>query len=704
MKNYLISTVADMADLMKALRNADAAGDTEAATRIAAMIKNQSETLQPLTPAAKADQRAADIPGEVPISQEEKALLFPRFSTSEQLEAIPETLASLATGATTGAAGYGAGSAVGAIGDLAGILTPEEAQELANRWASNLTYEPDSQASQQQLEAIGETLGVLPAVMGSAPMAGGIGRRAGKAPLLRQAPAEEIAKAKSFKRQGFDSQLYAGLPKAEKMDQLTSAITSGDKTKIAAMIDADPEIKAAMQDLGLKEPGLPSAQSKNVQFRETEQALKKMPGSSLSKIESDAIMEVQQKADNLITEYGGRSDKSALSLDLAERSAKSIDELGDLAKTAYDDIGASIPRSTKANLKSTGNMIKQELADLGGDVEQLSPLEKRLLKMSDSENVTYAAIDKIRKEVGETIGKQSDKFKSESSGALKRMYRSLTDDQEVTANDLGMGDQWKAAKQLVSDRKALEDNAVQMFGKNLSDSFMPKIGQGVKNLTKGDYKKFSDLMKSVPKSMREEVAVSALNDAFTTGSRKEKQLSIAGFSDWHNGLEQNKAAKNILYRELPDGLGAKIDSLAKVANGIRDAQAAAPVGGQIMAAQGVFDKVTNGFTNRVLTKLPGVIGDLASVGLEKSKSKGTDSAIALFSDPDFVRSIKAIAKGQEKKANALEANLMRTNKAKDFISTLTPQEAESLSGLGLMGWLSSYSGEDDEKQLLNPNP
>lgn len=690
-----------MADLMKALRNADAAGDTEAANRIATMIKSQQSGVEQSTPqqGAQTEQQYAPdaypIPGETPISQEEKAALFPRFSTSEQLEAIPETVASLATGATTGATGYGAGSLVGAVGDLAGILTPEEAQDLANRWASNLTYEPDSQASQQQLEAIGETLGVLPAVMGSAPMAGGVGRRAGRTPILKQAPSEAIAQAKSFKKQGFDSQLYAGLPKSEKMDQLTSAITSGDKSKIAAMIDADPEIKAAMQDLGLKEPGLPSAQSKDVQFRETEQALKKMPGSTLSKIESDAIIEMQQKADDLITEYGGRSDKSSLSLDLVDRSAKSIDELGNLAKTAYDDIGASIPRATKANLKSTGDMIRQELADLGGDIDQLSPLEKRLLKMSDSENVTYAAIDKIRKEVGETIGKQSDKFKSESSGALKRMYRSLTDDQEVTANELGMGDQWKAAKQLVSDRKTLEDNAVQMFGKNLSDSFMPKIGQGVKNLTKGDYKKFSDLMKSVPKSMREEVAVSALNDAFTTGSRKEKQMSIAGFADWHNGLESNKAAKNILYRELPEGLGDKLDSMAKVANGIRDAQAAAPVGGQIMAAQGVFDKVANGFANRILTKLPGFIGDLAEVGLDKSKSKGIDSAINLFSDPDFTNGMKALAKGQLKKADALERKLMRKNKAKQFISTLTPAEAESLTGLGLMGWL-SQSADDTE--------
>lgn len=684
---------------MTALRNADAAGDTEAATRIAAMIRSQGSE-QPQAEIAPIQQQYAPdeypIPGEVEMSQAEKQQMFPQFGAGENIAALPETAASLATGATTGAAGYGAGSAVGAIGDLVGLLTPDEAQDLANRWSSNLTYQPDDPASQKQLEAIGETLGVLPAVMGSAPMSGALSRARGASRGSSVTP-EAIASQKEFTRKGFTPRGLKAPDDATKQQQLTKALTSGDQGKVAAMADIDPDIVAARGELGLNEPGLPSAQSKNLQFRETEQALKKMPGSNLSKIENDAIVELQQKADNLITEYGGRSDKSSLSMDLAERSKKSIDELGDLASKAYDDIAQSIPRATKASMQKTGDLLKSELADLGNDLDQMSPLEKRLIKMSDSDNVTYAAVDKIRKEVGATIGKQSDKFKSEDTAALKRIYSALSEDQEATAKALGMSEQWDGAKSLVRQRKVLEDNAVNMFGKNLSDAFMPKIGQAMKNMTKGDYKKFNELINSVPESQRQEVVVSALNDVFTTGSRKEKQLSIAGFSDWFNGLEQNKAAKNTIYKNLPKPLTKQLDALGKVSNGIRDAQAAAPVGGQIMASQGVFDKVVNGFSRRVLSRLPGMIGDLVEVGLDKSKSKGIDAATDLLSDPDFVRGMQALAKGETKKAEAIERRLMRSKKMKDFSSTLTSNEASALQGLGLMGWLASDEASGDDE-------
>jgi hypothetical protein len=652
----------------------------------------QQPVEQQINPASAQYAEQYPIPGEAPMSDEEKAKMFPKYSTGEQLSATPETVAALATGMTTGAAGFGAGSAVGAVGDLVGLLTPEEAQDLANRWASTLTYEPDSGASRKQLEAIGETLGVLPAVMGSAPMSG-LGSRV-KTPRPSVTVAE-IAAKKDFTSRGFKPASY-GAGKASEQSQITGAMTSGDRQRVAAMADVDPSIAASRSELGLNEPGLPSAQSRNLQYRETEQALKKMPGSELSKIESNAIIELQQKADDLITEYGGRTDKSSLSMDLADRSTKSINKLSNLARLAYDDIGAAIPRQTKASLSITGDLLKQELSDLGSDLSQLSPLERRLLKMSDSESVTYAAVDKIRKEVGESIGKQSDKFRSESTAALKRIYSSLTEDQEVVANELGMSEQWGAAKDLVKKRKQLEDNSVLMFGKNLSDAFMPKVGQAVKKMSGGDYKSFKTMMDSVPKSQRQEVVLTALNDAFTMGSRKEKQLSVAGFSDFYNGLGRNPAAKSELYKYMPKEFTKKLEALGRVSNGIRDAQAAAPVGGQIMASQNVFDKVVNGVAGRLLSKLPGMIGDIVSIGIDKSKSKGADNAIALLSDPDFVNNIKAIARGQAKRADAIEKKLMRKKVFTDYLDTLPKDEAAKLSSLGLMSWLASENQEPQE--------
>ena len=259
-----------------------------------------------------------------------------------------------------------------------------------------------------------------------------------------------------------------------------------------------------------------------------------------------------------------------------------------------------------------------------------------------------------------------------------------------------MGESWDGAKELVIQRKALETKSIEMFGKNLSDAFMPKIGLAMKKLTTGDYKKFNELIDSVPSNKRQEVIVSALNDVFTMGSRKEKQLNIAGYADWFNGLEKNVQLKSRIYKELPKELTKKLDALGKVTNGIRKAQASAPIGGQVMASSGVLDKLANGFASRVLTKLPGFIGDIVAVGLDKSKSKGLDAALAVLNDPDFIANINAIAKGQIRKAEALEKRLMKQKKFTDYVNTLPTNEAKAISVLGFTSWLSRSNEQQNE--------
>ena len=106
--------------------------------------------------------------------------------------------------------------------------------------------------------------------------------------------------------------------------------------------------------------------------------------------------------------------------------------------------------------------------------------------------------------------------------------------------------------------------------------------------------------------------------------------------------------------------------------------------------------MVNGVASRLLTKLPGFIGDLATVGLDKSKSKNMDAAIAVLSDPDFVANINALAKGQAKKAGLLEKKLMNKKTFRDFAATLSPKEAKQISVLGLTSWLARSNEQQDD--------
>ena len=642
------------------------------------------------------------------------------------IEAKPTTIGEDITGGLEVAATI----ATGAIAEpISGIMGAYEAfkggdpSALIPFMQKELTYEPRTEAGKSQIKAVGDFMqpigdafkgieeglgGAVFDATGSAELATiahtlpaavleAIGVKGFRKPKT-SISAENINQQKSFVSQGFEPKEFnrqVDFSENAKKQQLNEVLASGDQQRLAAMIDNDPGFFKALDELGAKEKGLPSAASKNRQYQETEQAFKKMPGSDLSKKEFDQVAELQKISDDLITEFGGRTDKSELSIDLANDSDRAIDNLNLTTEAAYNNIAENIPKQSQSPMDNIGDYMKQELDDLGGDIGQLSSLEKKLLSMSEN-GATYHALDKIRKEVGATIGKKSDKYKSEDVGALKRIYSKLTEDQEIVANEFGMSEAWDGAKDLVTQRKLLEDKSIQMFGKNLSDAFMPKMGLAMKKLTDGDYKKFNDLLDAMPAGKRQEIIVSSLNDVFTMGSRKEKQLSVAGYADWFNGLSGNPKLKGELYGYLPKNLTVKLDALGKVTNGIRNAQSAAPVGGQVMANAGVFAKVTNGIASRFLSKLPGVIGDIVSVGLEKSKSKGFDSAMAVLNDPDFISNIGAIAKGQVKKAEALEKRLKRKKKYKDFVNTLPTKEAKAISVLGLVSWLSKSNEEKDD--------
>lgn len=658
----------------------------------------------------------------------------PQLSFGDQAIGALETASTLITGAIAEPLSGLFGAYEAFRGGDPSALIPYMQKEL--------TYEARTEAGKQQIQKIGEvlqpvgeafksveeTLGEsvleatgspeLAAIAHSLPTAvlemlgiKGLGRV--KKPSISK---KEISQRKSFVAQGFEPKEFDKnkiFTDSSKKKQLDKALASGNQESVAAMIDADPEFFKALDELGSKEKGLPSAASKNLQYQQTEQALKKIPGSDLARIEADQITELQNISDRLITEFGGTTDKSALSVRLLDDSQKSIKELDTITEKAYSDIGESVPKSAIIDMKATRGSMREEIKSLRGEQSQMSSLERKLLKMSDEKsNTTYHAVDKIRKVIGETLNKKTDAYKNESSGKLKKLYAILSEDQgnALKAESFnmgtkysptkmvnvkselpvpkGLGEAWDAAKKLVVKRKVLEDASINMFGKNLSDAFMPKLGLATKKLSSGEYKKFFELIESVPKKNRQEVIISALNDAFTTGSRKEKQLSVAGYADWYNGLSKNKKLKNTYYQYLPRDLTKKLDAIGKVTNGIRNAQAAAPIGGQIMASTGVVSKVIDGVGRRLLSKLPGFIGALVEVGLEKGKTKGLDSAIELLTDRNFIENINAIAKGQLKKAEKLEERLMKTKKMKDFINTLPTNEATALSVLGLIPWLS----------------
>jgi len=160
--------MATVAELERALVNADAAGDAPAARLLAAAIREARKSASSMIPGPALGDVAPPATQPIPTG--------PPPSIGQQIVGAGEAALTLGTGATGGVLG----AAGGLIGGLAGVVArgelgnppppgqPNAVLESMQRGAQALTYAPRTQAGQEQGQAVGQALQTLPPVIGVA--------------------------------------------------------------------------------------------------------------------------------------------------------------------------------------------------------------------------------------------------------------------------------------------------------------------------------------------------------------------------------------------------------------------------------------------------------------------------------------------------------------------------------------------------------
>ena len=94
----------------------------------------------------------------------------PERTLLDEAIGLGEAALTTVTGATGGAIGFGIGAAEGILGELTGRIPQGEGIHEATRLASELTFQPRTEAGQENVKALGDILGVLPPVLGATPL------------------------------------------------------------------------------------------------------------------------------------------------------------------------------------------------------------------------------------------------------------------------------------------------------------------------------------------------------------------------------------------------------------------------------------------------------------------------------------------------------------------------------------------------------
>lgn len=688
------------------------------------------------------------VTGAKPPSQQELEQIFSQFEVkpertfAEQAAGVGEAALSMATGAVA--------EPIAGLMGLArtAVSGPEAGAQRVQEFRQNATYQPRTGAGQEYLQDIAE-LPILSDItqkfergskyagqqamdITGSPAVAAVTEAipaAAAAYLGAKTPAVTgerfgAAAQRQVAQGGRAVQSAAGaIDEAKPQPSVTTqAFKTLSPEEIRDIADVDPEFFKAMEEVGVTADPLTSYASRNPQFRGIEQGLAAMPGSSLSPAEQVFRKDLAGSATSLLRQYGAL-DSGEASTKWRGNAMQTVKQLGEEADAAYDALGARIDKRQQANPVKTFELIQNETIDLPVGIaddsaplvlkrafSELQPRKRVNPETGETEVVpaNYASMDSLRRKVGAAAFKAEGEFKDAESALLKRVYASLTDDLNAMAESQGLVNEVKQAKAVVAKRKALEEQMQNLLGDKLQKDVEPVVAGAVKDLAKGGMQKYINTMRNIAEpEARQELVMTSLNNIFTGTRAGEKgDFLTADYLKWYNDTLAKPAIRKVIERDLPEGAANKLDALAKVAEGVTRAKADKVRTGAINALlddkAGMVRRLAGGAAQSTIGKIPGPTGELASsIGsILKADTKRSAAAGEILASPEFTYLIRrGVAEGVvtgNKASKALqqaEQKFMKSKKYQAWADTLSSEELQAISSVGLTSFLTSQQQE-----------
>lgn len=442
---------------------------------------------------------------------------------------------------------------------------------------------------------------------------------------------------------------------------------------LAGQAAPDAKTIESARRLGIEEYLQPDHVTTNQAYRELAQAVKSVPGSTTRQAELQGLEQVAKRADDLISEVGGTTDMSMLDAAVKSRLQAQQARMQGQANDLWGKLREEIPNATKVETPATTAALRQTIEEMGGQAQAMKSLPaaaKRVLgPMMEGEAVTHGYLDNARKLIGQAMQKGGGPFADMEQGQLKRLYATLSTDQEAVARQVG--DKafytFQAAKYATQLQKGFEDDLAALFGKQVDGSLVGDLSGAVNALPKGDVSKLVNLLSAVPKDMRQNVVAAGLNTAFGKTARNGS-LNFNSYANWYEGLLRNKQAHAAVMANLPPAARKQLSDLYRVSNGIRQATRERITTGRIQAVQqelqGADTLMSNlyGLAKRAAVGIPaeaaatavGMPGAGLSAGIASALTKGKPNTLkaadTLISSPEFIQAAKGAGTPQQAKA------------------------------------------------------
>ncbi len=697
--------------LMTALRNADAAGDTEGARRIAQMLSSGDQ------------------------------------STQNQSQPEEQSLVGKATDWLTG------GQSAGQIAEQAGrglVNIPFDVLQggasLINAISQGLggpkvlddVYRPVDRPTDPYAKA-GETIGgyLLPigtaakAAGAPAKLAGDIGSAGNMiAGSLADAANQEGDFAQNAAINGGInigaqgvlsgvgrviaprvSQALGGAALNSANDVSRMAKSGAGRQSIASQAaNVSEDVAKAAESAGIDINALtPGMRSGSRGIAQAEGALASTPG-IVQDAHQAAFNEISSKLSRNLDEFGAASGTaSEKSAAIKQRILQNLDQMKDAERAAWDDVRSTMPNQ-KARMLN-GNAVIQAERSAG---IPLTPEMKQFVQANNQGGVTFDGMKAWRAKFADAEQKYKRSGEANAARRAGEIRRAITDDMRTMAENGGFLDDWQKANDLSKARLSAQESAESVFGRDLATDAL--ITNGVKSLQSSSAKGlngpagFHSMIRALPESERVPAISSMLQDAISHGVRGGK-ADAAGINHIAEILTpQNVKAISRYSSELgriADAYGTLaraavkpqqyIERTGRTANVLRDLDA-----GLSNVTSTVLNAIANSTSGAIVGGAGGggvagaAAGALVGAGLKGAVSKIATTRSGRYAIEKAVQeATKAVRTGGSKEALAAAERRFMANKAavKAIRDTVGNEEFQRLARAGIVASLSGMAQE-----------
>ena len=344
--------------------------------------------------------------------------------------------------------------------------------------------------------------------------------------------------------------------------------------KLAKEAKTNPEVQASAERLGIDLP--PDVLSDNPLVKNAASLTRGIKNSEASAQFEIMVRDASQIADEAISALGGSPDIASISDKVFRSLTTARESLEKIAGDLYGAVDLQVPKSTLVSVNNSVKLLNTTIEELGG-IKNLNPKEKILFeKITNRDSpLTYAALIRLKQDIGTAIGKGKGEYKNINLTSLKRIYGALAEDQLLTVEKIGgeaLRSQLLLANQATAKQKAFEKNITKSFGEDLEGSIASSLRVAITQASKGDVGNLNRILKSIPKDLQKESLITAINVLSLPGGATDLPFGFAEYAKVMKGLQKNKPIYKKIVSVLGDGSDQFLNDLLNVSQRITEAR------------------------------------------------------------------------------------------------------------------------------------